>query len=146
MDVVLEILVASSPFVVQFLLAVIGGGIISAYLTERWTRRRERQAILFEHLASLIRSYHVYVRALNRVHSERSSLELDQAHAAFYAEAKLLGLSENLKTESEELLAIADDFFVIRSNASEEKPEVEQDLKPIFERFANLLDRMKAKF
>lgn len=142
---ILEFFVAYSPFILQLTLAVIGGGIISAYLTERWTRRRERQAIFFEHLASLIRSYHVYVRALNQVHSDRSSIDLDHAHATFYSEAKLLGLSETLKVESDELLVLADDLFSIRANASEVKPEVEQDLQPIFMRFAELLDRIKEK-
>lgn len=134
-----------APFVAQFLLAILGGGIISAYLTEKWTRRRERVSILIDHVSILIRNYHIYIRALNRSHSLRTSEELDQAHAAFYAEAKLLGLSSSLKVESEELINLADVLFSIRKSETEVKAEVEAELRPVFETFSNILDDIQQK-
>ncbi|MCT4554331.1 MAG: hypothetical protein N4A53_06560 [Pelagimonas sp.] len=145
MDTLVTFFNAHASLITQFILAVVGGGIISAYLTERWTRRRERNALFVDHLAQLIRSYHGYVRALNQPHSRRSAHELDQAHASLYAEAKLLGLSELLSTESEEFLQLADDMFKVRRNEAETKVEIEADLKPIFSRFGNTLDRVQEK-
>ena len=134
-----------APFVAQFLLAIVGGGIISAYLTEKWTRRRERAAILIDHVSTLIRNYHVYIRALNRPHSLRSREELDHAHAAFYAEAKLLGLSSKLEPESIQLINLADVLFGVRKSENEAKADVEAELQPVFESFSNVLDSIQAK-
>jgi len=145
MDSIVAILLDLYPLALQLILAIVGGGIVSAIVTERWTRKRESHAIMLEHMATLIRSYHFYVRQLNSVPEDRESRTLDEAHAAFYAEARLLGLAQDLKAESERLIGVANSLFGIRKKTDLTKPEVEQALEPIFHEFGQTLESLQSK-
>ncbi len=86
---------------------LVGGGIASAFLAERWSDRREKRAVILSQLTDLVRTYHIYRRFVQRAKSEQSIDVLDQIHSAYYAEARLIGFDSNLSDESDLLISIA---------------------------------------
>lgn len=91
------------------------GGIM---ISERWARKRERAAQrrerleakrsrLMDHLTELVKWYQVNVRLLRQDPKDRSTTELDLAHASFIAQVKLLSIEPKLKDDTEVLIQIS---------------------------------------
>jgi len=86
-------------------------------ISERWARRRERDADdrrrrethksrLMDHVAELVKWYQVNVRILRQEPTNRDSSELNLAHASYLANVKMLSIEPALKGDADALKEI----------------------------------------
>lgn len=106
--------------VIELVVAFIGGGIFTTLVTEYFSRKRQYNALMLDRTANLVKAYQLYVRLLRRPHENWPEEALDNAHATFVAEVKILGFNSDLKKVSEELSKIARRMVNIRTDAKDE--------------------------
>jgi len=133
-----------SSTAVQMLVAFVSGGYITAWLGERWQRRRETRAVIHSNTAQLIRVYQRYTRLLRQDANKRSDQELDFLHADFLAEIKILKIDNRFKTEAEEMRVLAQRMANVRQGQSPQGTE-KQKLNAVGRDFQLLLDRVLDK-
>lgn len=104
--------------------------LVLAHMNERWAIAREernharqlskaRAERLRGQLTDLVRSYQFYVRLLRSKSEAISQLDLDHAHAEFFASAKMFKLEPGFEESFERLKKVSD----VMSNMKTVKPE-----------------------
>ena len=122
---------------------VLGGGITSTILAERWGDKRADRMLLMERAASLLKAYQHYARFIRRPPERRTEEEWDEIHAEFYAEARLIGFDPRFDVESKALIAIAaklanlhKDKNLKDENRGKKEGQVGKDFREIVEKIA----------
>lgn len=107
--------------VVELVIAFVTGGIFTTFLSEYFSRRRERKALLLDHLANLVKSYQLYVRLLRRPPETWTEESMDRTHAEFIAEIKILNFSGDFDAEADALKNIGKRLFQVRTDLEQDK-------------------------
>jgi len=128
----------------QFGSAFIGGGIASVLITEWNGQRRDAKALVLSHVTSLVNAYYLYIRLLRQAPQKRSDEALDNAHAAFVSQTRILSFNPKLKSETDEIWKIAQRLANLRNNVSPE--QVKSGLSKIYGDFDKQLKSVMKKF
>lgn len=129
----------------QTILAFIGGGLFTAYLTEKWSKKREYHSMMMDHTSSLVRAYHQYVRLLRQSPDKRSEDAMDQAHASFLSEIRILSFNPKLTTQTDELWKISQTFANLRAH-DQTQEQVRAKLTKAYVSFGDILTQIIVEF
>uniref|UniRef100_UPI004047BF6D hypothetical protein n=1 Tax=Yoonia sp. TaxID=2212373 RepID=UPI004047BF6D len=129
----------------QTILAFIGGGLFTAYLTERWSKKREYHSMMMDHTASLVRTYHLYVRLLRQSPEKRNEDALDNAHASFLSEIRILSFNPKLGPQTDALWKISQNFANLRTG-DQTQEKVRAKLSTIYGAFNEILNQIVIEF
>jgi pyruvate/2-oxoacid:ferredoxin oxidoreductase alpha subunit len=136
---------ALTAIMLQLGSAFIGGGIASVLITEWSGRRRDAKALVLNHVTNLVNAYYLYIRLLRQAPEKRSDEALDNAHAAFISETRILSFSVKLKSETDEIWKIAQRLANLRGD-DVSPDQVKSKLGKIYGDFDKELKSLVSKF
>lgn len=134
-----------TAIVLQLGSAFIGGGIASVLITEWSGNRRDARALVLNHVTNLVNAYYLYIRLLRQTPEKRSDEALDNAHAAFVSETRILSFNVKLKSETDEIWKIAQRLANLRGD-DVSPDQVKSGLSKIYGDFDKQLKSLMSKF
>lgn len=132
----------------ELMIAFIGGiavGVFTTFISEYFSNKREHNALLMDRMANLVRTYQIYVRLLRKDDLAAQEEALDNAHATFLAEARILGFNKRFAAEAEAFQKLARKLVNIRQDC-ETRDQKRAALSKIYKEFDDTLVSAMAKF